>query len=239
MFFDLCFIWIEEPGYRCPQDYDKHVDTKMPLAYGDNTVEGFTYITDEAELKSRLVWKYRYENGTEASWLESWRDEPPADPAKEYGTFFGIMVPDITRWVIHEDCYQDIIFQILDDAPEDPEDPHPDNNRPKFKALGIGPRKKSSYLMHYTDDGLGFSATRQCWYYVKNKPQYEKRWDKNDIEILDKILREDYYEANNATPEDFLALKTGVFDKSMSKALAERLANYINSRLTILRAKAG
>ena len=156
MFFDLCFIWIEEPGYRCPQDYDKHVDTKMPLAYGDNTVEGFTYITDEAELKSRLVWKYRYENGTEASWLESWRDEPPADPAKEYGTFFGIMVPDITRWVIHEDCYQDIIFQILDDAPEDPEDPHPDNNRPKFKALGIGPRKKSSYLMHYTDDGWVF-----------------------------------------------------------------------------------
>ena len=236
MFFNLSFIWIEEPGYRYPQDYDKHVDTKMPLGYGDNTVEGFMCITEEAELKSRLVWKYCYNSEGETSWLESWHDQPPENPDVEYGTHFGIMLPDTARWVIHEDCYHDIIFQILDDAPEDPEDPHPDNNRPKFKALGIGPRKKSSYLMHYTDDGLGFSATRQCWYYVKNKPQYEKRWDKNDIEILDKILREHYYEANNATPEDFLALKTGVFDKSMSKALAERLANYINSRLTIRRA---
>jgi hypothetical protein len=236
MFFNLSFIWIEEPGYKCPQDYDKHVDTKMPLSYGDNTVEGFMYITEKAELKSRLVWKYCYNNEGETSWLESWHDQPPENPDVEYGTHFGIMLPDTARWVIHEDCYHDIILQILDDEPENPEDPHPDNDRPKFKALGIGPRKKSSYLMHYDSNGLGFVATHQYWYYVKNKPQYEKRWYENDIEILDKILKEDYYEANNATPENFLALKTGVFDKPMSKVLAERLANYVNCRLTDRRA---
>ena len=149
----------------------------MPLSYGDNTVEGFMYITEEAELKSRLVWKYCYDNEDETPWLKSWHDQPPENSDVEYGTHFGIMLPDTARWVIHEDCYHDIIFQILDDEPENPEDPHPDNDRPKFKALGIGPRKKSSYLMHYTSNGLGFSATHQCWYYVKNKPQYEKRWD--------------------------------------------------------------
>ena len=236
MFFNLGFIWIEEPGYRCPQDYDKHVNTKMPLAYGDNTVKGFTCITDETELKSKLVWKYYYDNEGKTSWLESWRDVPPENLNEEYGTHFGIILPDTARWVIHEDCYHDIIFQILDDESENPEDPHPDNDRPKFKALGIVPRKKSSYLMHYTSAGLGFAATRQRWYYVKNKPQYEKEWDKNDFEILDKILRKDYYEANNAIPEDFLVLKTGVLDKPMSKSLAERLTNYVNSRLTTRRA---
>ncbi len=236
MFFNLCFIWIEEPGYKCPQDFDKHVDTKMPLAYGDNTVEGFTCITHEVELKSKLVWKYCYDNAPGAPWLESWHDEPPKDLDKEYGTHFGIMVPDTTRWVIHEDCYYDLIFQILDDDPENPEDPHPDNDRPNFKALGICPRKKSNYMMHYTDDGLGFAASLQLWYYVKNKHLYEKIWRENEVEIFDKILRENEYKANCAAPEDFLAMKTGVFDEPMPKILAEELADYVNCRLTDRRA---
>ena len=64
----------------------------------------------------------------------------------------------------------------------------------------------------------------------------KKGGTKHDIEILDKILKEDYYGANNAIPEDFLALKTGVFDKPMSKGLAQCLANYVNCRLTDRRA---
>lgn len=188
MFFNLSFIWIEEPGYRYPQDYEKHVDTKMPIAYGDNTLEGFTCITNETEIKSRLVWKFRFDSITETPWLESWHDYPPKDPNMDYGAHFGITVPDTTRWIVHEDCYYDLIFQILDDEPENPDDPHPDNDRPAFKALGIGDRKKSSYLMHYTDVGLGFSASLQLWYYVKNKHLYEKSGWKMSLLFLTKFL---------------------------------------------------